>query len=105
MALFVFLDESGEYTFHAKSGQFLVYTGIVTANPSLLTSEIAALKYALLTEGHCLERFHAAEDRQAVRDRVFDILEPCTDFLIHSIIVRKNRINPVLHKYGIYPLA
>ena len=70
MPVFAFLDEAGEYTFHAKSGAYLVYTGVITANPTLFSHEFAKLKYDLLAEGHCLERFHASEDKQFVRDRV-----------------------------------
>jgi Protein of unknown function (DUF3800) len=105
MPCFVFLDESGEYRFDANSGKYLVFTGIVTTTPSLFTSECTALKYALLTEGHCQERFHACEDKQLVRNRVFDFIEASKEFSIHAIIVRKNRMNPALRKYGIYPLA
>ncbi|HVB54918.1 MAG TPA: DUF3800 domain-containing protein [Candidatus Acidoferrales bacterium] len=105
MAIYAFLDESGEYTFHAKSGAYLVYTGVITAIPTLFSHELAKLKYDLLAEGHCLERFHASEDKQSVRDRVFDVLAPSGDFAIHSIVVRKNRINPSLYKYGVYSVA
>lgn len=102
MPVFVFLDESGEYAFHAKSGKYLVFAGIVTGTPLLFTAELAVLKYALLAEGQCLEKFHAHEDKQAVRNRVFDVIQSSNDFFIHSIIVRKNRINPALYKHGVY---
>lgn len=105
MPLFAFLDEAGEYTFHSKSGAYLVYTGIITAIPTLFSQEFAALKYELLAQGHCVERFHASEDKQAIRDRVFDILAASNDFAIHSIVVRKNRINPSLYKHGVYSVA
>jgi Protein of unknown function (DUF3800) len=105
MPVFAFLDEAGEYTFHAQSGAYLVYTGVITANPMLFSNEFAALKYELLEQGHCLERFHASEDKQVVRDRVFDILAASQEFVIHSIIVRKNRMNPVLYRHGVYSMA
>jgi|SRR5215831_11896720 len=105
MPLFAFLDEAGEYTFHNKSGSYLVYTGIVTSTPALFSQEFACLKYELLTGGRCLERFHASEDEQLVRNRVFDILENSRAFSIHSIIVRKNRVHPNLRKYGVYSIA
>lgn len=105
MPLYVFMDEAGEYTFHAKSGKYLVYTGIVTAMPTLFSHELADLKYRLLADGLCIERFHASEDKQAVRDRVFDIITGSPHFAVHSIIVRKNRVNPVLYKFGVYSVA
>ena len=102
MPAFAFLDEAGEYTFHGKAGGYLVYTGIITSNPCLFSQDFASLKYDLLTQGHCLERFRASEDKQFVRDRVFPILAASDEFSIHSIVVRKNRVNPTLRKYGIY---
>jgi hypothetical protein len=71
----------------------------------LFTAEFAALKYELLAQGQCLERFHACEDTQAIRNRVFELLAASPYFAVHSIIVRKNRVNPVLYKYGVYSIA
>jgi hypothetical protein len=36
---------------------------------------------------------------------VFGILANSNDFAIHSIVVRKNRINPTLYKHGVYSIA
>ena len=105
MPVFAFLDESGEFTYQKERGNHLVFVGIVTAQPCLLTSEFATLRYELLQKGHCVERFHAAEDKQFVRDEVFKLLEATDGFTIHSIIVRKNRVNPSLRKYGVYSVA
>jgi len=105
MAVFAFFDESGEYTYHPKSGKYLVYAGIVTAIPTLFTHELAALKYRLLEDGECIECFHACEDKQVVRDELFKIITASIDFEIHSIIVRKNRVNPSLRKFGVYSVA
>ncbi len=105
MALFAFLDESGEFRFSPKHDKFLVFTGIVTARPTLFTHEFAKLRYELIQAGHCGERFHACEDKQAVRDQVFDLISSSTDYAIHCILVRKNRVNPSLYKFGIYHSA
>src|SRR5439155_2045510 len=70
-----------------------------------LTNEFASLKYDLLKQDHCLEKFHACEDKQAVRDRVFAILSQANDYQVHSIVVRKNRVNPSMLKYGVYSVA
>jgi hypothetical protein len=105
MPIFAFFDESGEYTYHSKSGKYLVFTGIVTATPALFSHEFACLKYDLLQHGHCVERFHASEDKQFVRDRVFKIIADSSEYAIHSIVVRKNKVHPSLHKYGVYSVA
>jgi len=105
MPLFAFLDESGNYQFTRHHANFLVYAAVVTSTPSLFCQEFSDLKYELHAQGTCLERFHACEDVQAVRNRVFGIISALTGYAIHSIIVRKNRVNPVLHKYGVYSIA
>jgi hypothetical protein len=105
MPLFAFLDESGHYQYTHKDGNYLVFAAVITADPMLFTTEFAALKYELLAQGQCLERFHACEDAQVVRNRIFAYLSESLHYAVHSIIVRKNRVNPVLYKYGVYSIA
>jgi hypothetical protein len=106
MPTFAFFDESGLYDFNPRSGSFLVYTGIITARPVVLTNELTELKYRLLGNGRCIERFHAYEDGPQVQAEVFGLIqEHMNDIAIHSVVVRKNRVNPVLHKYGVYSQA
>jgi hypothetical protein len=105
MPLFAFLDESGEYQFGPNQGRYLVYAAVVTATPTLFSNELAQLKYELHAQGTCLERFHACEDQQVVRNRVFGIMAASTDYVIHSIIVRKNRVNPSLYRHGVYSIS
>jgi hypothetical protein len=105
MTTFMFLDESGEYTYHAKSPRYLVYVGVATDFPTLFTLDLADLKYRLLRQGQCIEYFHASEDEQAVRDAVFRVITSSDKFAIHSIIVRKNRVNASLRKFGVYSIA
>lgn len=105
MRLFAFFDESGEFTYHPDRGAFIVFVGVVTPDPMLFTSEFAALRYELLQQGCRLERFHAASDKQVVRDRVFDLLAASRGYAVHSIVLRKNRVNPKLYKYGPYSIA
>jgi uncharacterized protein DUF3800 len=105
MPLFAFLDESGHYHYTHEHGNYLVFAAVITADPMLFTTEFAALKYELLAQGQCLPRFHACEDAQAVRNRVFALLAASPHYAVHSIIVRKNRVNPSLYKYGVYSIA
>jgi Protein of unknown function (DUF3800) len=105
MPLFAFLDESGNYTYTREQGNILVYCAVVTTTPSLFCHDFSLLKYEFHAAGNCLERFHATEDAQAVRDRVFGIIARSTGFAVHSIILRKNRANPALRKYGVYSTA
>jgi hypothetical protein len=105
MPLFAFVDESGHYQYTHKNGNYLVFAAVNTADPMLFMAEFAALKYELLAQGRCLPRSHACEDAQAVRNRVFALLEASPHYVAHSIIVRKNRVNPSLYKYGVYSIA
>jgi hypothetical protein len=105
MPVFAFLDESGHYVYSHENGNFLVFAAVITVDPMLFTLEFAQLKYDLLQQGNCLHRFHACEDAQEVRNRVFNILVASPHFSVHSIIVRKNRVNPSLYKYGVYSIA
>lgn len=105
MSLFAFLDESGDYRYLPEASKFLVFTAVLVADPTILSYEFARLKYDLLRENRCVERFHASEDKQSVRDSVFGLLRDEANFRIHAIIVRKNRANPVLRKHGVYTIA
>jgi hypothetical protein len=44
-----------------------------------------------------IEYFHATEDRQSVRDAVFESLQQTDDFEIDSIFLKNNRFNPYLY--------
>ena len=58
---------------------------------------LANLKFDLIEFGLDLQRFHAAEDRQAVRDRVFQIIAGNLGSVrIDSIIVEKRKTGPAL---------
>lgn len=105
MPLFAFFDESGTYQYTRQHANYLIYVAVITATPTLFCQEFSALKYELHAQGKCLERFHACEDEQVVRNKVYEILQSSTNYAIHSIIVRKNRVNPILHKYGVYSIA
>jgi uncharacterized protein DUF3800 len=105
MTFYAFLDEAGEFVFRPTAGSFLVFAGVIAADPLLLSQELTALKYEISSKGQSIERFHACEDKQAIRDRVFAMLSQNKDYVVHSIIVRKNRVNPSLHRYGVYSVA
>lgn len=105
MPMFAFLDESGDYAFNGHGTKFNVYTGVVTNDPTQLTDKISELRYRLHASGRCLERFHACTDHPGVRKQLFDVLEESTSFEVHSVVVRKNRVNPSLYPHGIYCIA
>jgi hypothetical protein len=55
-------------------------------------SNFIDLKYGLVEQGMDIEYFHASEDRQAVRDQVFDVIQRnLTGMRIDAVIVEKRK--------------
>jgi hypothetical protein len=55
-----------------------------------------ALRYQLLAEGNDVSSFHAAEDRQFIRDRVFQTFESIENVKAHAIYGDKHHAAPRL---------
>lgn len=103
IALYIFIDESGNWDFSSSSSRYLIFGGLSLYDPSKLTEKLLDLKRKLNYEGRDIQRFHASEDRQAVRDQVFRVLSKCqfeTDF----VIIEKYKTNPTLQNMTkLYP--
>jgi hypothetical protein len=100
--LFLFLDESGDFTFNPQASKYLVFTCLSTTQPDAIAHPLAALRYQLFSEGVPVERFHAAEDKQVVRDRVFALLSQDATYEVDAVVVEKRKTHPSLREYGIY---
>ena len=98
--LFVFIDESGNFDFSPKGTKYWVLTAVTTRVPMKGREELIRLRYELLARGINQEAFHATEDRQEVRDRVYQILRQLDDYFVHSVFVQKNKANPALYERG-----
>ena len=74
--LFIFADEAGCFTFNRKpnvSRYFILCTVMMT--DCAIGTELLALRRKLVWEGAELnDYFHATEDKQSVRDHVFEII-------------------------------
>ena len=97
MSIYVFLDESGNLDFSCNGTHYYCFGALSTRDPRPLNQALTDLRYDMLDEGLELERFHAAEDRQAVRDRVFETLIRVGGFDFDAIIIEKRKASPVLH--------
>ena len=87
--LYVFLDEAGDFNFSVSGTRFFTLTTITKTRPFTWDAPLISLKYDLIEVGLDIEYFHAAEDRQAVRDRVFSIIaDNLTDLRIDSLITK-----------------
>lgn len=97
--LYIFLDEGGNLDFSPSGTKYFTLSTVTKCRPFLLDHQLLILKYNLLEEGLELERFHATEDRQVVRNRVFDEIGNCLSSLrIDSLIVEKRKTHPDVQK-------
>ncbi|MBI5443455.1 MAG: DUF3800 domain-containing protein [Deltaproteobacteria bacterium] len=95
--LYVFLDEGGNFDFSPSGTRFFTLTSVTKRRPFRVSPELDGLKYNLIEEGLDLEYFHATEDRQRVRDRVFSIIQSQIGMMrVDSLIVEKRKTGPAL---------
>jgi len=95
--LYIFIDESGNFDFRPEGTKFFALTAISTLTPLNSRKCFAELRYNLLRDDVDQEFFHATEDLQIVRDKVFDNIEKLDDFQIDSVMAQKNKANPSLY--------
>lgn len=96
-ALYMYVDEAGNFDFSPSGSQFFVLTCLTVCRPFPAHPTLLDVKYDHLETGLDLEYFHASEDRQSVRDSVFAAIQrSMAQYRAYSVIIRKNRTNPVL---------
>jgi hypothetical protein len=99
--LFLFVDESGNFDFSNTGTKYFILTVLSTTDPHGLGSSLLKLRYNLLPNYACGPKmeergyFHASEDAQHVRDKVFEKISR-TDLTLRldSIIAQKNKAAP-----------
>ena len=96
MAVYLFFDESGNLDFSPNGSRHFCFGVLTLRDPGPLTAALTRLRYSLLEEGLEVELFHAAEDRQAVRDRVFAALTEVGGFELDLLIADKRTLHPVM---------
>ena len=95
--LYVFLDEAGDFNFSVTGTKFFTFTTITKTRPFPWDTPLISLKYDLIEVGLDIEYFHAAEDRQAVRDKVFTIIGNNLENLrIDSLVIEKRKTGTAL---------
>lgn len=93
---YIFLDESGNWVFSKKGTQYLVFTSLLVKNPNIFDTKLSRIRHALLEEGHDISEFHASEDKQFIRNKVFACLKEESDYEIDAVVIEKQKTNPVL---------
>src|SRR5271154_6656963 len=107
---FIFADEAGCFTFNRErnvSRYFILCTA--TMDDCAVGADLLQLRRKLAWEGAELgEYFHATEDKQAVRDRVFEVITK-RDFTIQATIMEKSKAQsqvksdkPRFYQYGYF---
>lgn len=96
--LYIFIDESGDFTFSINGSKYFFLTAISTLNPLKARDVVLRARYELLRDGVDLEYFHATEDTQLVRDKFYSEIKNLTDYEIDSVIAEKRKAGFALYE-------
>ena len=96
--LYIFLDESGDLNFSRNGSNYFILTSVTKTRPFEAFKALHDLRYDLLQQKiEAEEYFHASEDKQAVRDGVFKIIQAYLDrYTLDSVIIEKRKTGPAL---------
>lgn len=104
--LYMFIDEAGDFNFSREGTEYLIWgaTTIIN-NPHVLYTPLSQLKHELNTSGINIESFHASEQTQWIRNKVFNVLGNSKVLFENDfVIVEKRKTNPSIRKPRIlYP--
>lgn len=101
--LYVFLDEAGNFDFSPRGSQYFILTAVSRARPMAWDASVTALRYDLMEAGQGIEYFHASEDTQPVRDRVFEIIAgDIAAVRADALIVEKSKTYPSLRSEEVF---
>jgi hypothetical protein len=97
--LYIFLDESGNFDFSKSGTRFFLLGAITKERPFGAYKDLTELKYDLTELGIELEYFHASENAQPVRNRVFEIIRSnLANVRINALVVEKQRTEAALQR-------
>lgn len=95
--LYVYLDEAGDLDFARSGSRFFLCGVLVTYDPWPLMDAIGRLREELFRGGFIPQAFHATEDKQKVRDRVFQTITNTGGFEVNIFVVEKSDV-PLSHR-------
>ena len=109
--LFLFADEAGCFNFskNPRASKYYIVCTITCTSCAELGANLLTLRRDLIWEKAPIrEYFHASEDKQVVRDRVFALLQK-ENFQIQATIIEKSKAMPKIrptnerfYQYGWY---
>lgn len=95
--LYIFLDEGGNLDFSPTGTKYFILTSLTKERPFEAYKPLAELKYDIIELGTDIEYFHASENAQPIRNRVFDIIENHLEGTrVDSLVVEKRKVGPAL---------
>jgi len=105
--LYLYIDESGNFDFGRSGTRHFPLCGVLMRRPFTHLPGLLDVKYDFLEQGLDLEHFHASEDRQAVRDRVFRCLAAHVGGMrVVCVVARQATLGPGLQTpEGLYSAA
>jgi Protein of unknown function (DUF3800) len=93
--VYLFADEAGNFDFSVTRGASRYFIlGSVTVESPQIGADLLALRRELAWQGHGLDSaFHATEDKQVVRDRVFELIA-AADLRVDATVLDKRKTQP-----------
>lgn len=91
VAVYLFFDESGNLDFSCNGSRYFCFGALTLRDPGPLSAGLTRLRYEFLEQGLDLQNFHAAEDRQVIRNRVFGVLAEVGGFEVDLLVADKRR--------------
>lgn len=102
-AAYLFLDEGGNFDFSRGGTKYFTLTSVLASRPFGIDSPLTELRFDLIEAGLDKEYFHASEDEQATRNKVFEIIATSLDSLVvDSILVEKRKAAPSLRDEPVF---
>jgi len=90
------MDHSGELRFSPARSRYFCLASVCTWNPVNFATAYYSLKHELVTKDTAGDwdhhRFHASEDKPAVREAFVNLIATSADLRADAVTVRKNRI-------------
>ncbi|HOK18588.1 MAG TPA: DUF3800 domain-containing protein [Caldisericia bacterium] len=97
--LYIFVDEAGNFDFSKTGTKYFVLTSFSSLEPLYNRDKLLYLKYDLWENNLGLEYFHASEDKDTVKNKVFEFIKSINNNIeIDSVIIQKNKTNPKLYE-------
>lgn len=90
--VYLFFDEAGDLDFGNRGSRHFITGILVVRDPWVMMDALNQARRELFSGALIPERFHAAEDKQAVRDRVLAVITAVGDFDAYMVVSDKARV-------------